>query len=372
MTSAITVFHYGSLVASTGGPAYSTYLSMKGVEPFGVSSKIIMPPLKPGEKLIANDIPILYAQGSAIKQTLADSNADIFHIQGLWVPAGHTVASFAKHHHIPYVISLRGMLYPQALKLKPLKKRMGLLLYQSGDLRKAACIQATCPEELEYFRKLGFRAPVAIIPNAVDLSDMPAPNNKKDSIFRVGYLGRIHPRKNIERILYALASETMKSIDTECIIMGSGDSEYESFLKKEVDRLGLRNVSFLGFLLGNDKQEAIRSLSVLVTPSDFENFGNNIVEALKLGVPCIASTGTPWQELEQYHCGRWIPNDVSSIASAMKELACLSSDEILAMGNNAQKLLQDNYELSVVSRKLVKMYQWIVNGGATPDFVVLS
>ncbi|MBO4633611.1 MAG: glycosyltransferase [Lentisphaeria bacterium] len=365
----ISVVHYGSLAAATGGPAYSTYLSMKGVEPFGISSKIIMPPLKAGEPLIANDVPVSYAHGSAMKQTLAECNADLFHIQGVWMLDAHKVASFARHHSIPYIIALRGMLYPQALQIKPLKKRIAMLLYQSEDLRKAACVQATCPEELEHFRKLGFRTPVAIIPNAVDLSDMPAPQQKKDSVFRVGYLGRIDPRKRIERILYALASETMKGIETECVIMGAWDSEYEAFLKKEVDRLGLRNVSFPGFLLGNDKLEAIRSLSVLVVPSDFENFGNNIVEALKQGVPCIASTGTPWQDLEQYHCGRWVPNDVPAIASAMKELAVLSPDERLAMSGNAQRLLQDKFELSVVSRKLSEMYQWIISGGTTPDFV---
>ena len=367
----ITVVHYGSLAASTGGPAYSTYLSMKGVEPFGICSKIIMPSLQEGEKLIANDVPILYAQGPSLKQAFADCNADLFHIQGLWSPTRHVVASFARKNNIPYVIALRGMLYPQALKKNAVKKRLALLLYQSGDLRKAACIQATCAEELDYFRKLGFRTPVAIIPNAVDLSNMPILQKKNDSVFRVGYLGRIHPRKRIERILYALASETMKGVDTECVIMGAGDSEYEAFLRKEVDRLGLRNVSFPGFLLGDAKRETIRSLSVLAVPSDFENFGNIVVEALKEGVPVIASRGMPWQDLENYRCGWWISNSVESLASTLKESSMLSQDELYEMGKNGQRLLLNKFEFQIVSKKLASLYRWILQGGPPPDFVEL-
>lgn len=51
-------------------------------------------------------------------------------------------------------------------------------------------------------------------------------------------------------------------------------------------------------MAGVEKDNAISSLTYLAVPSDFENFGNIVTEALVRGIPVIASKGMPWQELE--------------------------------------------------------------------------
>lgn len=35
---------------------------------------------------------------------------------------------------------------------------------------EAACVQATCKEEMEYYRALGFKNPVAVLPNPIDIN----------------------------------------------------------------------------------------------------------------------------------------------------------------------------------------------------------
>ena len=47
--------------------------------------------------------------------------------------------------------------------------------------------------------------------------------------------------------------------ECEIWIMGSGLPEYESFLKSEVKKLGLKNVKFLGFVNGQEKYEKLSS-----------------------------------------------------------------------------------------------------------------
>lgn len=89
-------------------------------------------------------------------------------------------------------------------------------------------------------------------------------------------------------------------------MIGGGDDAYESFLKSEVKKLGLHNVRFLGFLTGDKKDEALASCSVIAMPSEFENMGNVILEALVRKIPCIATKGAPWQALEANQCGWWI------------------------------------------------------------------
>jgi len=370
----INITHFGSLVAATGGPAYSTYLTMKGIQlygkQYGMQCRIIIPAFMAGQKMIASDVPIQYADHNNLGNQLQENHAAVYHIQGLWSPMAHRIAVFSKRNRIPYIVTLRGMLYPHALAIKKWKKHVALWLYQAKDLRNAACIQATCEEERAFYRDMGFRNPVAIIPNAVELSEILAPPQRTaDSIFRIGYLGRLHPRKKVERILYALASPEMKDVNAEFVVIGKDDPAYEDYLKNETQRLGLKNVTFAGFLHGKEKTDAIRSLSVLVVPSDFENFGNIVVEALKEGVPVIASRGMPWQDLETYHCGWWVPNSVESLAVTLKEASSLSKERLFEMGENGQRLLRDKYEFESVSKKMVALYQWILQGGTCPDFV---
>ena len=51
------VLHSGSLNVKSGGPALSTYLTLKGLGQAGVTAEIIMPPLNEGGKLIADTSP---------------------------------------------------------------------------------------------------------------------------------------------------------------------------------------------------------------------------------------------------------------------------------------------------------------------------
>lgn len=374
------VLHSGNLDVKSGGPALSTYLTIKGLRQNGCIADIIMPPLSTSGKLISEDIKIYYTRPiinsrfgympNISKTTSQLEKYDIYHIQGIWQYLGHCMALYARKNKRPYLITLRGMLYPQALRQSYLIKKISLSLYQRKDLQFASCIQATCYEEMEYYRELGFTNPVAILPNPIETSgiiERPIINNNK---LRIGYLGRIHPRKRIERLIYAfdaLRNDALRN--AELIIIGKDDENYENFLHNEVERLGLTNIHFTGFLTGKEKDDAISSLSYLAVPSDFENFGNIVTEALVRGVPVIASKGTPWQELETYHCGWWIDNDQDTINQTLKIVAQISEQERVKMGLNGKQLIKEKYGVDILGMKMKHLYEWIINGGDKPEFV---
>lgn len=373
------IIHSGSLNVKSGGPALSTYLTIKGLKENGVDAEIIMPPLDVDGKLIANDVNIYYTapitnarlgyMPGVLDLLKHLPQYDLYHVQGLWQWLGHSVATYSRRNDRPYVMTLRGMLYPQALAHSPLVKKLSLAIYQRKDLQRAACIQATCEEEMKYYRDLGFTNPVAILPNPIETAgiiERPVPKNNR---LRIGYLGRVHPRKRIERLIYAFDALRNELRDAELLIIGADDIQYEAFLRKEVERLGLGNVRFTGFLTGKEKDDAIMSLSYLAVPSDFENFGNIVTEALVRGVPVIASKGTPWQVLEKYHCGWWIDNSQSSINQAIYQAIHTSTEDRLAMGVNGKRLMRENYSVEVLGLKMKRLYTWILNGGEKPEFV---
>lgn len=374
------VIHSGSCNVLAGGPALSTWLTIKGLRDLGVNAELLMEPILEG-KIISENLNPTFSKnpkyGSlayvpALKETLdLMGEADLYHVQGVWMLHGTQVARYARKHNKPYIVTLRGMLYPQALAHKSVIKKVSLILYQAQTLRRAAAIQCTCMEEMEHYRTLGFTNPVAVIPNPIEVNRyIDKPINIKPK-FRVGYLGRVHPRKKVERLIYAMNNlRSILSDNAELLIIGGGDKEYENFLHEEVDRLNLgTKVRFTGFLSGDEKDKAIDSLSVLAVPSDFENFGNIVTEALVHGIPVIASKGMPWQELPENGCGWWIDNNQGTIDKTIHEAYNLGAEKLCDMGAKGRELMRRNYSVEALGQKMKMLYEWILNEGNKPNFV---
>ena len=368
-----------SMGVFSGGPALSTLLTVKGERDLGINSMILTYNVnKKGDQLIENASFIhlispfgyeRFAYSFALHKKLMEEKVDLYHVHGIWQYPSICTFFLARKQRIPYVVTLRGMLYPQCFEKSSALKRFSFFLYLKSALQHAACLHATCIEEMEHLRNLNILSPIAVIPNPIF--------EEKDNCgiitfekVRIGYLGRIHPRKRIERLLYV--NDKLRDLNFQLIIIGEGDSDYMDFLKKEVDRLKLRNVIFTGFLTGKEKDQILNTLSYLIVPSDFENFGNIITEALIKGIPVIASKGTPWQELNIYHCGWWVDNDVDTLAVTIRKALELSEEERIAMGERGRELVKENYSVEMVGKKMKELYKWILYGGQKPEFVYLK
>lgn len=294
---------------------------------------------------------------------------DILHANGLWMYANHITCAMARKHGKPYVITPHGMLYPAALRRSYWKKWPFLKLFFHKDIMQASCLHATCKQEMEYIREFGYRGPVAIIPNPMVLPAPPSAKRSPKAKKAFGFLGRLHPIKKVENLFYGV--ELLKERQQECElwIMGSGLPEYEAFLKAEVERLGLRNVRFLGFVSGQEKYEKLAQLSTLFVPSDFENFGMIVTEALSVGTPVMASLGTPWEELNNQHCGWWCDRTPENIAQVMRQVLDMSAQKLDAMGERGKAMAKANFAAEEVARKVMQLYSWLLDGGQTPAFV---
>ena len=372
------ILHSGSLDVNSGGPAMSTYNTLLGLQNLGVDTKVIMYPLSKNGRLRGNDVPVHIAK-TPIESKLSYSFSykgeirslgefDIYHAQGIWQYPTYAIVDVAKEQKKPYLITPRGMLYPQDIaKSNKLFKILSLKFRLLQDLNQAACVHVTCEDEMVHCRQLGVTSPIAIIPNPVEIKDYP--HQKTDKVFRLGYLGRLSPRKNVEGLIYAFAELGEEAQNTELLIIGGGDEAYEHFLKNEVERLGLKNIRFVGFLSGDEKDVAIASCSMLAMPSEFENLGNVILEGLVRGIPCIATHGAPWKELETHRCGWWVPYNQTAITDAVRTAMHTSIEELREMGKNGRRLMESVYSIEAVALKMKALYQWILKEGEAPEFV---
>ncbi|MDR1223837.1 MAG: glycosyltransferase [Tannerella sp.] len=363
--------------AELGGVAACTYDLVAGLNDIGCGSDTLS--LSDGKhcltgngehwmKLLPDDAKTPFRYSRAMKDFLEkETDYGLYHTNGLWLYCNHITAKVARKKKKPYVISPHGMLYSKALSRSSCRKKMITLLMFGKDLRHADCIHATCRQELESVRRAGYSAPVAVIPNPVCMQMDGAFSMTDKGTGRLGFLGRLHPIKKIERLIRAFA--TLDRKDAELIIMGSGDDEYEAYLRKEALRLNLRNVVFTGFVAGREKYRLLSSLTALFVPGDFESFGMTVPEALMMKVPVMAGLDTPWEELNTRQCGWWVANCEESIAVTMKKALSLSEQERKIMGENGRSLVLEHYTADKIALKMKRLYDWILYGGEKPGFV---
>lgn len=373
------VIYIGTLDSNAGGPAMSTYLTLYGLRQLDVNAEIVMPPLSKNGYLRGEKVPIYYSSCAverkfsyifSLKNLISSLGVyDIYHAQGIWQYPTYALVDVAKKMRKPYLITPRGMLYPQDIaKSSTLFKKVSLKWRLLKDLNNAACIHVTCNEEMKHCRDLGITSPIAVVPNPVEIKDYMC--DKQDDIFRLGYLGRLSPRKNVESLIYAFAELKEETKNAELLIIGGGDDQYEFFLKSEVNRLGLNNVVFTGFLNGEDKDKALASCSVLAMPSEFENLGNVVLEGLVRKIPCIATNGSPWEELNTESCGWQVPYNQQEITNAVRLALHTSKEELKKMGERGYNLMKNRYSVEIVSQNMKLLYEWIL-GGRQPEFVFL-
>ena len=308
-----------------------------------------------------------------------ESDYALYHTNGLWVHINHLSAVVAQKKVKPYIISPHGMLYPEALGRHYWKKWLLLKLWFRKDIQRATCLHCTCNEEAYYCRKLGFTCPIAVIPNPVfvpqyipDIIKRNEDNNGRFGRLRVGFIGRLHPRKRVERLLEAWKNFIDKPDGSELIIIGTGEKHYLDMLQNYVSTYKLRNVFFTGQLEGAEKFEMLATLRTCFVPSNFENFGMIIPEALMVGTPVLASTRTPWQDLNFCHCGWWNQADVPDILKIMRlSLDSHNDDMLKSMGRNGQNLVYHRFASEVVAKKMVSLYMDSIQGKLNDNETVI-
>ena len=376
------------MLASQGGPSTCTCDLLQGLCDVGARVDLLTAACanpkdrnlgtgSPWLKEVTMDYQTPLALSKKTKSFLEGSDYDIYHANTLWLHPVHATCSFARKAGKPYMVSTHGMLYPTALAVSSWKKRLMGALWYKEDVMKATCLHATCMAELEYNRMYGYKGPIAVIPNAVVFPE--GVELKGESLGlrddkcrrQIGFLGRLHPIKKVENVLYALshlAEDARKGINFQ--IMGKYDDQYEQWLKDEVRRLGLEDcVEFVGFVSGKEKYDRLSKLSALMVPSAQENFGMIVPEALICGTPVYASLGTPWEELKEWEAGWWLDNSPEIIATVVQDILSKSDAELRTMGINGRKLIEEKYEQHKVARMMVELYKWIKGEGLKPEFV---
>ncbi|MCC5877860.1 MAG: glycosyltransferase [Candidatus Sumerlaeia bacterium] len=225
-----------------------------------------------------------------LKDTITRLVADhgIIHIHGVWEDLQYRAMKAARRFRIPYVVRPCGMLDPWSLSQGSIKKKVYFLLRLQGNLRYASALHATSMVEARGIGSLLSVRQILVEPNGLELSDFSGPVQPLESPPTIVYLGRLHEKKKPEFLIESFAR--LPGSNTRLIIAGDGVATYRTKLVQLVADLGLEErVEFPGHVSGREKLQILQGASLFVLPSQQENFGVSVIEALACGTPVLLS-----------------------------------------------------------------------------------
>lgn len=119
-----------------------------------------------------------------------------------------------------------------------------------------------------------------------DLATPPRPATIPGQL-TVGFIGRFHPKKNLNRLIQAIGRCPP---NIRLRVAGGGEPAYEAELKAlAAERKAADRIEWLGFIDANRRTEFLAGVDLLAAPSTFECFGLVAAEALAAGTPVLLS-----------------------------------------------------------------------------------
>jgi len=297
------------------------------------------------------------------------------HIHGLWEGSTLAASLAARSTRTPYIISPHGMLESWALANKRRKKQVYATFFERRNLSGAVCVHALTRAEALDCRKFGFKGPIAIIPNGIDI-----PTTYDASLFRARFprvkskrvllfLGRVHYKKGIDLLLHAWAKISDRYPDVILVIAGPDSEGTVAKMAQLLVKLDISSrVLFTDMLKGSAKWSALAVSDYFILPSYSEGLSVATLEALGCGLPIIISEQCNLPEVEESGAGWQIRTDVDELARTLITALDTSPATYATMSSRAEALAQKNFSWKSVTDSIDQLYQWI-NGGPRPSSV---
>lgn len=305
-----------------------------------------------------------------LRRALVGTRWSIVHDHGLWLMPNIYAARAAHAQGAKFVVAPRGMLSPVALGFSAMRKALFGLAFQRRALARVDMFHATSEAEAEEIRALGHRQPVCVVPNGVALPDEALLASAPKSGRTVVSLGRIHPKKGLDRLLRAWGLIEDRHPGWRLLVVGPDEGGHAAELRALSRKLGLARVELRGPALGEDKVRLLASSDLFVLPSLNENFAMTVAESLSAGTPVISTRGAPWADLDTQGCGWWIEHGVDALAAALSSALDLPASARTAMGRRGRAWMEADFSEDAMARRMLAAYGWLWGERERPDWVL--
>ncbi|MGN6492502.1 MAG: glycosyltransferase [Agriterribacter sp.] len=256
------------------------------------------------------------------------------------------------------ILAPRGMLKKTALQFKTTKKKAFLFLFKLAGIHKKIVFQATDEIEKNDIQKIfGNDVHINLIPNFSPARQLITRVIKKESgDLKIIFVGRIHPIKNLAPLLEYI--RTLHSNILLTIIGAVEDEKYWAKCQQIIASLSNRTRVVIKKGVPNaDIGNLIADHHILALPTEGENFGHAIFEALAVGRPVLISDQTPWRDLQAKQAGWDLPlNNPPAFVNVLKQVAEMDDANFQIWSKGAHQLAKDYIEKSNIKEAYLKLF----------------
>lgn len=296
---------------------------------------------------------------------------DIIHIHALFSFASLAAMIAAKESGIPYILRPLGVLNQYGMtQRRRWLKGLSFACLDRPLMNGAAAIHYTSCQERDEAARLQLTASAEIVPLGVDLQGFAAMPDAREFSEHfpqsaghpcILFLSRIDPKKGLDLLFAAFAAAELPT-DTLLIIAGSGEGSYASKLKQDSEQLGIsQRLVWTGHLKGSLKLSALAAATIFTLPSQSENFGIALLEAMAAGCACMSSPEVALaKDVAEDDAVEIVQRSVPEWKQALERLM-QDRNRREHLSRNAREVAQQRYSLEAMGKGLYQLYNRILH-----------
>jgi glycosyltransferase involved in cell wall biosynthesis len=242
---------------------------------------------------------------SRIKEVISNKSYEYVYVNGIF-SFYFSIIPLLIFRNKSIIVNPHGMLSQQAFSIKKNKKLIFLKIINFLNLYHKTTFHVANEEEAQEIKKR-----IKVFQEIKIANQLPRKlkdnyeikSIKKDEILRLVSIARISPEKGTKYIF-----EFLGEIQNNEIIFDLYGPLYDKEYWKECELLISSlpqniKVNYRGSVDGSTINDVLKNYHFFIMPSEGENFGHAILEALSSGCPVIISDKTPWKSLESKKIG---------------------------------------------------------------------
>ncbi len=288
---------------------------------------------------------------------------DLVQVHAIFSYASTVAMAIARIRKVPYINMPHGLLCEWSLQQSKFRKQIYLNVIERSNLLHCQSLHFTAPQEQSEFNLLGLNIPSFILPHGVQIPTQIPAQSQLHEILQIPdrypillFMSRIHPKKGLEYLIYALSK--LKKYNFALVIAGSGELEYVQQIQDLLVTQGISDRTYLvGFVKGETKNLYLQGADLFTLTSYSENFCIAAIESLAAGTPVLITDGVAIAPMvQEQNIGYVTKLEINAIVATIQEF--LDHPQIAKQkGDRAQQYIAEHYAWAKIAHNLATIYQ---------------
>jgi glycosyltransferase involved in cell wall biosynthesis len=289
---------------------------------------------------------------------------DLVHVHAVFSHSSLAAGRACRAANVPYIVRPLGSLDPWSLDRHPRRKQLLMAFGARRFLAGARAMHYTTDAERRLAgQRLAWLPQGHVVPLAIDdefFAAQELPRRRETPV--LVSMCRLHPKKGIELLIDAFhrVSAIESLAPWRLVIVGDGDPDYVGRLRTAAAAgPAAARIEFKGWLSGTARREQLRNATLFVLPSQQENFGIALVEAMASALPAVVTPAVNLaDDLVAADAGWVCDADVASLSQTLR--VAMDNPGLLERRGQRARDLANRFTWPSVADELRMLYEKVL------------